>query len=237
MSTDFENGKAKMEDLLAWASEHAPGSQRNEATTRLHLIDRLLFECLGWDRADGAAEDRYERTYADYSLGRPFRQFLVEAKKEGVYFDLPAGFDRRTCALRTVMESAPSVDKAVRQAVEYCQTRGVAVGAVCNGHQLIAFLGSRQDGIPPLEGRCLVFQGLEDMSASFRELWDNLSKPAIAVRNLHANLRADAVKPPPEKLSQRLPDYPGFKNRNPFQTELSILGGLFVEDVAHAPQS
>ena len=30
--------------------------------------------------------------------------------------------------------------------------RGIGVGVVCNGHQLIAFLASRQDGIPPLDG-------------------------------------------------------------------------------------
>lgn len=62
---------------------------RNEATTRLHLIDRLLFECLGWDRNDVTAEEAHNGQYADYTLHAPRRILIVEAKKEGVYFDLP----------------------------------------------------------------------------------------------------------------------------------------------------
>src|SRR5664279_5510900 len=50
------------------------------------------------------------------------------------------------------------------------------------------------------------------------------------------NSQLQQMQPPPEKLSQRIADYPGFKNRNPFQTELKILGELFIEDVVRAPE-
>ncbi|MBA2726386.1 MAG: hypothetical protein H0U53_10390 [Actinobacteria bacterium] len=42
--------------------------------------------------------------------------------------------------------------------------------------------------------------------------------------------------PPPEKLSRRLIDYPGYKNRNPVAAELQILGGLFLEAITRAPE-
>src|SRR5207302_9456088 len=49
-------------------------------------------------------------------------------------------------------------------------------------------------------------------------------------------LRSESVPAPPEKLSARLSNYPGFKNRNPFQTELKNLGELFIEDIGRIPQ-
>jgi hypothetical protein len=236
VGVDFESAREKIEALVAWAAEHVTHVSRNEATTRLHLIDRLLFECLGWDREDCIAEEQYEGEYTDYSLGSPSRKLVVEAKKEGVHFEVPAGFDKTVCKLQTVIDLDSGIDKALRQAVGYCQKRGIPVGAVCNGHQLIAFIGSRQDGIPPLEGRALVFPSFEKMRDGFNELWFNLSKPGISAYNIYTTLLADAAQSPPERLSHRLVGYPGFKNRNPFQTELRTLGELFIEDIGRVPQ-
>ena len=74
------------------------------------------------------------------------------------------------------------------------------------------------------------------MATEFRVLWDNLSKSGISVSRLLSTLKRENVEPPPEKLSHRIPNYPGFKNRNPFQTDLKILGELFIEDVVRASQ-
>lgn len=73
MGLDFESAREKIDALVAWAAENVTDTSRNEATTRLHLIDRLLFECLGWDREDCVAEEHYEGQYTDYSLGVPSR--------------------------------------------------------------------------------------------------------------------------------------------------------------------
>ena len=231
MGLDFESAREKLNELVAWAATHAPEVSRNEATTRLHLIDRLLFECLGWDREDCVPEEQFDGEYTDYSFGMPSRNLVVEAKKEGVHFELPAGFDKVVCKLGTLLDVDSGINKAIKQAVGYCQKRGIPIGAVCNGHQLIAFIGSRQDGIAPLEGRALVFPSLEKMREEFKELWFNLSKPGVSSYNIYATLLTDAVKSPPERLSHRLVSYPGFKNRNPFQTELKTLGELFIEDI------
>jgi hypothetical protein len=224
-----------MEKLIAWARANAPDLRRNEADTRLHLIDQLLFDCLGWHREDCHAEEQFNGTYADYAFLTP-RKFVLEAKREGIYFELPAGFGKHTSKITTLAEADPAIDAAIRQAMRYCQERSIPLGAVSNGHQLIAFLGSRPDGIPPMHGNCLVFASLEQMLAEFRTLWDNLSRPGVLAYTLHTTLKGDGAQPPPEKLSSRIPGYPVFKNRNPFQTELKILGDLFIEDVVRAPQ-
>ena len=235
MAIDFEQGRSELDKLIKWSDEHDYSGHRNEADTRLQLIDQLLFDCLGWNREDCHAEERYDGKYTDYSLGSP-RRIIVEAKREGVYFELPAGFEKQICSLQTVFDGNDAIAAAVRQCLSYCLDRGAPLGAVCNGHQLVAFIGSRSDGVPPLDGQCLIFRSLEDMAGNFRAFWDNLSKPGVAVYTLISTLKRDNVQPPPEKLSQRISDYPGFKNRNPFQTDLKILGELFIEDVVRAPQ-
>ena len=224
-----------MEALAAWSREQSADLRRNEADTRLHLIDQLLFDCLGWHREDCHAEEQFNGTYTDYTFLTP-RKFVLEAKRDGIYFDLPAGFNKLSCKIATLADADSAVDSAIRQAMRYCQERSIPLGAVCNGHQLIAFLGSRPDGIPPMSGICIVFNSLEQMVANFRTLWDNLSRPGVLAYTLHSTLKGDGVQPPPEKLSSRIPGYPVFKNRNPFQTELKILGDLFIEDVVRAPQ-
>lgn len=235
MPIDFEQGKSELEKLLKWAGKHDYSGHRNEADTRLQLIDQILFDCLGWNREDCHAEERFEGKFTDYALGTP-RRVIIEAKREGIYFELAAGLDKRICRLHTLFDGNEAVQAAVRQCLSYCLDRGTPLGAVCNGHQIVAFIGSRSDGVPPIEGHCLIFRSLEDMATDFRTLWDNLSKPGVAVYTLSSILKRDDVQPPPEKLSLRIPDYPGFKNRNPFQTDLKILGELFIEDVVRAPQ-
>jgi hypothetical protein len=232
---DFEQAKSHIQELVAWAETNDANRKRNEADTRLHLIDQLIFDCLNWKREDVHSEESFEGTYTDYSFLSP-RRLLIEAKREGIYFELPAGFTKPVCKLSTLTDTHQAIDAAIRQAMRYCQDRSIPLGTVCNGHQLIAFLGSRSDGVPPIEGNCLVFYSLGDMLSQFRLLWDNLSRSGVEAYALHSTLRSAGVQPPPEKLSVRIVGYPGFKNRNPFQTDLKILGELFIEDVVRAPQ-
>lgn len=235
MPSDYESSRAAL-CALVQPELAGPEQSRNEATTRLQMIDTLLFRCLGWDVRDCVSEERYEGKIADYSLGNPMKLAIWEAKKENVSFELPVGFNQRTCKLRTVMALDDRIAEAVRQVLVYCNERGVGLAVVCNGHQLIAFLASRYDGVPPLDGIALVFASLEEMFADFRVLWDNLSKAGTENRNPYRTLRSDTVPAPPEKLSARIPTYPGFKNRNPFQAELKNLGELFIEDIGKTPQ-
>jgi hypothetical protein len=232
MGVTFSEGESNLRDLINWYTSHVNEHTRNEATTRLHLIDRLLFECLGWDREDCKTEERINGKYIDYSFYCPSCLFIVEAKREGVYFELPAGTESLRYNINFFSRRGKSVGTAIKQAIGYCQAHGVPYGAVCNGHQLIAFIGSRSDGYPPLEGRALVFDSLQTMERNFLLVWQCLSKAGIMSRRLSIELQGTVVTPPPDKLSKRTSDYPGFKRRNILQTDLQILSDLFIEDVA-----
>ena len=177
----------------------------------------------------------HQGTYTDYSLGSPYVTLIVEAKKEDIYFSVPAGFDGLFYPLKRFQAEAPDVFKAVEQAMAYCQTRGVPFGAVCNGHQIVGFLASRTDSIAPIDGQALVFPSLAHMRDGFRELWDCLSHHGVSARGLASRLQNTGDRPPPDKLSVRVYNYPRHQVRNELQSKLQIFGDLIIDDVGRLP--
>jgi hypothetical protein len=224
--------ETNLRELARWYQERV--GSRNEATTRLHLIDRLFQDCLAWTRDDITAEESSGGQYADYTFLAPRRVLIVEAKKEGTYFEVPAGVRNLEYPLKTLRRVAPEVSPAIEQAASYCQQRGVPLGAVCNGHQLIAFVATRNDGIPPLDGRALVFSSLEFMLERFSDLWQALSKPGVQEQRLLRRLLGAYSAETPPKLSVSIPGYPGIKQRNPYQTDLQIVSELIFEDITRS---
>src|SRR5690606_14237500 len=132
-------------------------SKRNEATTRLHLIDRLFFECLGWDEDDCKAEESQGTEYTDYEFYIAKRVLIVEAKKEGKYFNIPINKNRMQYSLPSLVRDSDNLNEAITQVSSYCQNRGAELAVVCNGHQVVAFVATRNDGIAPLDGNAIVF--------------------------------------------------------------------------------
>ncbi len=174
---DFEEGLAKAQELAKSATE----AGRNEATTRLHLIDAVLYDCLAWDRLESVHEESQDGEFADYVLSTGgVRRLLVEAKREGTYFELPDQFPR-IAKLNAVFAASADLASAVKQALGYAFSRGLPFAAVSNGHQWVAFLASRDDGVPPLDGRALCFLSLGDIAENFRLAWDILSRPGSEI--------------------------------------------------------
>lgn len=230
---DYERARASLERLVNVPS--VMDVNANEATVRFRLIDSIVTDVLGWDRA-GVEVERYERgDYTDYECGSP-RSLIIEAKRASTHFLLPAGFDKKTCRIKTLCEASGDVEEAITQAIGYCRERSVPYGAICNGQQLVFFVGSRTDAVASFDGRAVVFRSLPEMLERFHELWSLGSPPGIAEGNLGRLLKGTNLPPPPLKLSARIPGYPGHKNRNPIATELQILGGLFIEDLANSPE-
>jgi hypothetical protein len=229
---NYEDGLRAMGALVEWYKGNA--GTRNEATTRLRLIDVLFFECLGWSKDDAVAEEAQGKEFSDYTFHAPRRILIVEAKREGDYFELPAGKARPEMAIPALMRTYSNVAKALDQASGYCQKRGVPFGVVTNGHQLIAFVANRNDGIAPLEGRALVFDSLEQMENNFLDLWNVLSKSGIEEKALLYRL-IPGVPLLPQKLSATIKPYPGVIERNVVQSDLQILGDLILEDVIPSP--
>ncbi|MFJ2751931.1 hypothetical protein [Streptomyces sp. NPDC087297] len=181
-------------------------------------------------------EESHEGTFTDYIFGNPEKKLIVEAKKEGLHFELPIDRTSRVVSLGVLMRKNGNLQTALKQVSQYCTSRGVALATVCNGRQLVAFIGSRTDGVPPIEGRALVFRSLDEMLSDFISLWNGLAYPAIDNKQLRHVLTTDTLPPPPAKLSRSLVHYPGVKRRNDLELELRILGEIFLQDLVKASE-
>ena len=80
MQEKFELGRENLEKLITWYADRK--GDRNEATTRLHLIDTIIFDVLGWEKDNVSAEDSHEGEYTDYTLRNTRVLAILEAKKE-----------------------------------------------------------------------------------------------------------------------------------------------------------
>lgn len=67
---------------------------KNEAETIFHVIDKILTECLFWERHHIHVEVSHNKKYSDYELGSP-RKAIWEAKREGIDFELPANHKKK----------------------------------------------------------------------------------------------------------------------------------------------
>jgi GTPase SAR1 family protein len=231
---DYEQCESNFADLVAWYGAHA--GSRNEATTRLHLIDRLIFDCLGWSRDQVIAEDRLAGQYADYTFVFPRRMLIVEAKREGISFEFPLGQDRLEYSIPSMFRASASLKSAMEQVGTYCHNRGVPFAAVTNGHQLVVFIAVRGDGQSPYEGTCLVYPSLDFMKSHFVALWNTLSKPAVENQTIREKLMGGARPHLPPKLSARVSGYPGIKARNASQASLQDVSDLILEDLVSAKE-
>lgn len=230
----FEEGKEQLRKLSAQAQGRSRLPDENEASVRFHIIDILLTDVLGWNRDDIEVEEHRSGEFTDYEVGKP-RDVVIEAKRASHDFPAPAGSGKRPISLKALKGQAHATFDAVEQTLRYCKDRGIQYGVVTNGQQFLCFLGSRIDATPPDEGRAIYFGSLDNAYERFDEFWNLLSRSGIAEGNLLKCLSGEIDPPPPEKLSRKIPQYPGYKNRNPEATELNILGGLFIEDITRDP--
>jgi predicted type IV restriction endonuclease len=129
----------------------------NEAQNRFQFIDRLLTECLGWERPDLEVEVTDEGGgRADYLLGNPCNAVL-EAKKESKLWEtIPVGHGGLLRKIKPLMAASKNFSEVVTQVIPYCSLNGAPIAVVCNGPQLAIFqaitIGQR-----PLEGDCYFF--------------------------------------------------------------------------------
>jgi hypothetical protein len=229
---NYEVAKTNLQKLIADTKELV---DFNEATARFKIIDRILTEVIFWDRNDVEVEKHNRGEYTDYECGKPVK-LLVEAKRESIGFTLPLKMDKRIMKVETLIENNSNFSDAVQQAVGYCQKRGIPYASVTNGNQWVFLIGARIDNVISENGKCIAYFSLEEILENFREFWDLVTPEALAIGSLNVLLTKITHQPPPRKLSSIIPDYPGYKSRNPIATELQILGGLFFDDIINSPE-
>jgi hypothetical protein len=226
--TTYEQGK---QTLLALA-ESTRDFDGNEATTRLRLINVVLKDVLGWPADEISCEEHVDGDYLDYVLGSPSKKAVVEAKRTARTFDVPAGVTSGIRELATVRGYNAKNEAAVDQVLAYCQSAGIGVAILSNGHQFLGFLGSRSDGRRPVEGKALFYESLDAIYDDFPRFWDYFSRDGLARGDLSRTLQASStLPPPPSPLSSRISGYPGYRIGSEMETDLRILGDLFIQDI------
>lgn len=206
----------------------------NEADTRHRFIDRLLHDVLEWPPSLIECEPHVTNVgFMDYVLTSGARVAVVEAKRSGYHFALPEGLRcGEPILLSTLIRHSTDNERAIEQVLNYAMNAGIPAAALCNGTQLVYFLGSRQDGIAPRAGRAIAYASPQEMLDNFANLWDDFSQPGLSSGYLQRRLaKAVGRTPPPEKLSASIHGYPGFRFRSELETDLSTLADLFLVDL------
>ncbi|MBS1095196.1 AAA family ATPase [Gluconobacter wancherniae] len=207
----------------------------NEANTRHHFINKFLNDCLGWPDDSFNMEEYINGDYADYIIGKP-EKIIIEAKKEGIYFDLPPGSTEKPIqSIKTIFRGNDSAKKAIEQVQKYCSGKGVEYAVVCNGHQLIAFVAIKI-GDSPLAGKALVLNSLEAMKQHFGVLWQSLSPLGISEGRLNRILTNGSAVTLPPKPSSRLTSFPQIRYQSTLQATLRDFSELLIEDIVNTSE-
>ncbi|HHR6030411.1 TPA: hypothetical protein ACS70J_002689 [Providencia alcalifaciens] len=205
------------------------GIERNEAQTRFHIIDIILKECLNWNGCIQVEQYESGNGFTDFELGNP-RKVIVEAKREGVSFEIPPGRSiKNTIDIPSLLLTSKDIKIAMEQAQKYSSNRGVPISIITNGHQYITFISSRTDGVNVFDGQALVFTSLKDILDNFPLFWGCLSIEGIDDNKLMRQLTVGDIRLP-SKLSQQLIDYPKIRYSSKLQSTLRSLSEFFLLD-------
>lgn len=151
----------------------------NEADTRAAVIDTVLHDVLDWPKLSVKRELSVHPGFADYALHNAAGQIalVVEAKREGVYFEIPkgtgAGGRPEYVSVRTLLTDQ-TIKSAISQVRAYCLDVGCNFGCITNGHEWIVFRAF-EPGTDWRSLRAFVVPSLDAMDASFTVVFNALS--------------------------------------------------------------
>jgi len=165
-------------------------SKLSESDTRSKIIDPLFKECLNWNEEDIIREKGTDSGYIDYLFMKGDKVlFLLEAKKEGLGFKIPPNFKNRHYVINGTLAKCAELKAAIEQARQYCDDKGIKIAIISNGHQYVIFEAITV-GTPWRNGKCIVFNGFEDIETYFNLFFKYLNKNSVLVGSLQ-NLLSD----------------------------------------------
>ena len=170
---------------------HDPDPSFNESDTRAKIIDTILRDVLGWPETDDRVrrEEHVHHGYLDYYLRSATRGLVLEAKKSGHLFMLPAGLTfGQPVSVKNLLKMQDELASMYDQVVGYAHERGVQFCALSNGTQWLIFPGVRTDQIRVRQSRVAVFNGFTDIEHNFVEFWNLLSMKGVDQGNLERSL-------------------------------------------------
>lgn len=231
---EMTDGRRSLAEILTARPPESP--DWNEAQNRFQFIDRLLTECLGWQKPDISVEapDGADGRI-DYEMGNPPKAIL-EAKREARHFgDLPSGSPSRVRKIKPLLEASKELLSAFNQCLQYCALRGSPLGIVCNGPQLMIFQAFGPHG-PPDEGECYFFNGLKAYRDDFTLLWTLLSPDGVGENRAYRDIAIHRSPRIPPKALESIPDPEQYRYRSDFQEDIRTLSLLLLEEIEESQE-
>lgn len=192
--SNIDTALNKFKSIIEEYEEKAP-PKRNEATTRLLLIDEILKEVLGWEKWDLNPETPTDSGYIDYLLKSNNRnKLVVEAKKDSLSI-----FTGTSSRYTTVALAGPTLKCAkdgIQQAKSYSQDQGVNLATLTNGYSWVIFLPSRSDGVPVMDGKAIIFPSISAIIEDFAIFYEILSKDAVLNKSYMAEFSKVEMRTP-----------------------------------------
>ncbi|HLP78228.1 MAG TPA: ATP-binding protein, partial [Candidatus Paceibacterota bacterium] len=179
--TDIIDTAFKRLETLLTEVEQFGETLFTESDTRIKIIDTMLIEVLGWQKADILTEEQAGKGFLDYKLSIDgLSKAIVEAKRDARAFDLTerdCGGAYKLCG--PVFKNA-NVQEGIAQAVHYSAYKGSELACVTNGREWVVFRSNRiGDGLDTLDGMAFVFTSLKCVHEQFRLFYDLLAKPKV----------------------------------------------------------
>ena len=189
-----DQGYEALKKIASDYHEYLEDTKRlSEADTRVKLIDRVLKESLGWQEKMLSREDHssgFNTGFTDYKLtlnGKPY--IVVEAKKEGVAFELPV-VTRRRLKISGSIESSASLKEAIEQARQYCVDDIIInFAVVTNGYAWIIFKTSYKKE-KWRDQQAVVFSSFDDLLNNYLKFYNLLSLNAIINGSLESEFES-----------------------------------------------
>lgn len=116
----------------------------NESDTRFKIIDEIVVDVLKWPKETITTEKYINGNRADYVLKDENDNIVLvlESKKNGIYFNLPQGFNSDKKIEKIQMEKLltdDNIKSAVNQVREYAEDLMCNYACICNGNIWIFF--------------------------------------------------------------------------------------------------
>lgn len=225
-----------LERLKAILGSMPPSSADwNEAQNRFKFIDRLLSECLGWEKPDiNVEENDAFGDRADYVMGQPAKAILEAKRESKTWGSLPSGSPKKVRKLEPLLIASSAFKECVHQVIPYCSLRGAPIAIVCNGPQLAIFQAITI-GHEPLKGDCFLFDGFDDYVNNFALLWTLLSPEGITENRALHDLVHHRNPRIPSKASLSILEPNRHRYRDNLQNELREIGSLILEEIEDNP--
>ena len=160
-------------------------SNLTEMDTRAKLIDPLFIRGLGWNESLDIERDYCTKPeFVDYIFKvNGVRKFVLEAKKNGINFEIPNSFSNRRYVIGGSISSHKPIAEAINQVQKYCVDMGIRYAIVSNGYQYILFEAFRYGGSWK-DKKCVVFRSLQDIKNNCSLFYNLLAKENVEAGSL-----------------------------------------------------